>query len=144
MKKNGKIIELIDAEEILFWRRVGSLKKMIKVAEAMKDAVYQTMWQDDLTILFHFFLSSRMTLPRANMANHSAPNSIVIISNSMFVRVILCSFSNYNRINIIIDLLIHPRLVLLRFEITLILWIGFLFPKFNKGKNILSPYIEFQ
>lgn len=48
MKKNGKIIELIDAEEILFWRRVGSLKKMIKAAEAMKDAVYQTMWRDKL------------------------------------------------------------------------------------------------
>jgi len=48
MKKNGKIIEPIDAEEILFWRRVGSLKKMIKAAEAMKDAVYQTMWRDKL------------------------------------------------------------------------------------------------
>ena len=48
MKKNGKIIEPIDAEEVLFWRRVGNLKKMIKAAEAMKDAVYQTMWRDKL------------------------------------------------------------------------------------------------
>ena len=48
MKKNGKIIEPIDAEEVLFWRRVGNLKKMIKVAEAMKDAVYQAMWRDKL------------------------------------------------------------------------------------------------
>ena len=48
MKKNGKIIDPIDAEELLFWRRVGNLEKMIKVAEAMKDAVYQTMWQDKL------------------------------------------------------------------------------------------------
>jgi hypothetical protein len=48
MKKNGKIIEPIDAEEVLFWRRVGNLKKMIKVAEGMKDAVYQAMWRDKL------------------------------------------------------------------------------------------------
>ena len=48
MKKNGKIIEPIDAEELLFWRRVGYLKKMIKAAEAMKDAVYQAMWRDKL------------------------------------------------------------------------------------------------
>jgi hypothetical protein len=48
MKKNGKIIEPIDAEEVLFWRRVGNLKKMIKAAEAMKDAVYQAMWRDKL------------------------------------------------------------------------------------------------
>ena len=48
MKKNGKIIEPIDAEEVLFWRLVGNLKKMIKVAEAMKDAVYQAMWRDKL------------------------------------------------------------------------------------------------
>jgi len=48
MKKNGKIIEPIDAEEVLFWRRVGNLKKMIKVAKEMQDETYHAMWRDKL------------------------------------------------------------------------------------------------
>ena len=48
MKKNGKIIDPIDAEEVLFWRRVGNLKKMIKVAKEMQDETYHAMWRDKL------------------------------------------------------------------------------------------------
>ena len=46
MKKNGSIP--YTSLEKLFWRRISSLKKMIKNLKGKKDTSYESMWKGKL------------------------------------------------------------------------------------------------
>jgi len=48
MKTNGKIILVMDGEEVLFWRRVKCLQKMIRISKWKKSLTDLHMWNQKL------------------------------------------------------------------------------------------------